>query len=177
VVAAEVRKLAERSGGAAKEISDLSSTSVAVAEQAGEMLGRIVPDIQKTAELVQEIAAACREQGAGAAQINQAIQQLDQVIQQNAAGSEEMASTSEELSSQAEQLQSTMEFFKVDQGAGRRRTAAKPMAKGKGPARSSAKRGAILATVVTSGNGDKTAKSTGFDLSLNDADDHEFERY
>ncbi|GFK93873.1 Methyl-accepting chemotaxis protein III [Fundidesulfovibrio magnetotacticus] len=113
VVAAEVRKLAERSGHAAAEISSLSTESVAVAEKAGNMLSAIVPDIKKTAELVQEIAAGSREQSAGADQINKAIQQLDQVIQQNASASEEMASTSEELSSQAEQLLSTVSFFKL----------------------------------------------------------------
>jgi methyl-accepting chemotaxis protein len=113
VVAAEVRKLAERSGQAAAEISQLSTTSVQVAEKAGDMLSKIVPDIQRTAELVQEIAAASHEQNSGAEQINKAIQQLDQVIQQNASASEEMASTSEELSSQAQQLQATMSFFSV----------------------------------------------------------------
>jgi len=119
VVAAEVRKLAERSQTAAGEISKLSSSSVEVAARAGEMLTKIVPDIQKTAELVQEINAASNEQNTGAEQINKAIQQLDQVIQQNAGASEEMASTSEELSSQAEQLQSSIAFFKVgDDGAG-----------------------------------------------------------
>ena len=114
VVAAEVRKLAERSQTAAAEIGDLSSNSVGIAEQAGEMLARMVPDIQRTAELVQEIAAASKEQDTGAEQVNQAIQQLDQVIQQNASASEEMASTAEELSSQAEQLQDTIAFFKLD---------------------------------------------------------------
>jgi len=114
VVASEVRKLAERSQAAAGEISNLSSSSVEVAEKAGEMLAKLVPDIQKTAELVQEISGASNEQNAGADQINKAIQQLDQVIQQNAGASEEMASTSEELSSQAEQLQSAIAFFKVD---------------------------------------------------------------
>ncbi len=113
VVASEVRKLAERSQTAAAEISHLSSSSVEVAEQAGEMLTKLVPDIQRTAELVQEISAASNEQNAGAEQINKAIQQLDQVIQQNASASEEMASTSEELSSQAEQLQSTIAFFRT----------------------------------------------------------------
>ena len=120
VVAAEVRKLAERSGHAAGEISSLSSESVAVAEKAGTMLSAIVPDIKKTAELVQEIAAASREQNSGADQINKAVQQLDQVVQQNASASEEMASTSEELSSQSEQLLSTISFFKLEHGHQRR---------------------------------------------------------
>jgi len=116
VVASEVRKLAERSQSAAGEISKLSSSSVAIAEQAGDMLNRMLPDIQRTAELVQEIAASSKEQDTGAEQINKAIQQLDQVIQQNASASEEMASTTEELSSQAEQLKSTIAFFSLDTG-------------------------------------------------------------
>jgi methyl-accepting chemotaxis protein len=123
VVAAEVRKLAERSGAAAAEIGELSSGSVRVAEEAGQMLERIVPDIRRTADLVQEIAAACGEQDAGAQQINKAIQQLDQVVQQNASASEEMASTSEELSSQAEQLRMTMSFFRIGAQAPARRAA------------------------------------------------------
>lgn len=113
VVASEVRKLAERSQNAAGEISTLSISSVQVAEKAGEMLAHILPDIQKTAELVQEINAASKEQDSGAEQINKAIQQLDQVIQQNAGASEEMASTAEELSSQAEQLQDNIAFFRI----------------------------------------------------------------
>jgi methyl-accepting chemotaxis protein len=117
VVASEVRKLAERSQNAAAEISDLSGSSVEVAEKAGTMLNAMVPDIQRTAELVQEISAASKEQDAGADQINKAIQQLDQVIQQNASASEEMASTSEELSAQAEQLQDSIAFFKVAAGS------------------------------------------------------------
>ena len=119
VVASEVRKLAERSQSAAGEISSLSTRSVAIAEQAGDMLTKMVPDIQKTAELVQEITASSKEQDTGAEQINKAIQQLDQVIQQNASASEEMASTSEELSSQAEQLQQSISFFDIG-NAGRR---------------------------------------------------------
>jgi methyl-accepting chemotaxis protein len=124
VVASEVRKLAERSQKAAGEIGQLSASSVTIAETAGGLLGKVVPDIQKTAELVQEISAASGEMNAGADQINKAIMQLDQVIQQNAAAAEELSATAEELNSQAEQLQSTMSFFKLadtdGRGAGRR---------------------------------------------------------
>jgi methyl-accepting chemotaxis protein len=114
VVASEVRKLAERSQTAAAEISRLTSDGVKTADGAGQLLAKLVPDIQKTAELIREIAAASVEQSTGATQVSKAIQQLDQVIQQNAAASEEMASTAEELSSQAEVLQSAVAFFKVD---------------------------------------------------------------
>ena len=114
VVASEVRKLAERSQAAAGEISELSGRSVQVAETAGQMLTAILPDIQRTAELVQEISAASKEQDTGADQVNRAIQQLDQVIQQNASAAEEMASTTEELAGQAEQLKSTIAFFTID---------------------------------------------------------------
>ena len=143
VVASEVRKLAERSQKAAAEISALSSNSVDVAVKAGELLAKMVPDIQKTAELVQEISASSKEQDTGAEQINKAIQQLDQVIQQNAGASEEMSSTAEELASQAEQLQSTIAFFKTgDQDMAKARRgaparqkdrAAKQMSFGRGP--------------------------------------------
>ncbi len=115
VVATEVRKLAERSQLAAGEISKLSSSSVEVAEKAGDLLTKIVPDIQKTAELVQEISAASNEQNTGSEQINKAIQQLDQIIQRNASATEQMASTSEELSSQAEQLLDSIAFFRVEE--------------------------------------------------------------
>ncbi|MCZ4291696.1 methyl-accepting chemotaxis protein, partial [Hoeflea alexandrii] len=118
VVASEVRKLAERSQAAAAEISGLSGETVTVATQAGEMLTRLVPDIRKTAELVAEISAACREQDIGSSQINEAIQQLDKVTQQNAGASEEMSATSEELAAQAEELQASIAFFKVDTAAG-----------------------------------------------------------
>jgi methyl-accepting chemotaxis protein len=114
VVASEVRKLAERSQTAAAEISRLTSAGVQIAEGAGQLLDKLVPDIRKTAELVREISAASLEQSTGAAQVNKAIQQLDQVIQQNASASEEMASTAEELAGQAEILQSAIAFFKLD---------------------------------------------------------------
>ncbi|MBW2690395.1 MAG: HAMP domain-containing protein, partial [Deltaproteobacteria bacterium] len=114
VVAAEVRKLAERSQNAAGEINELSTSSVEVAEKAGKLLEVIVPNIQKTAELVQEISAASKEQDVGADQINLSIQQLDSVIQQNASASEEMAATAEELSSQSDQLAEMIAFFVMD---------------------------------------------------------------
>ncbi len=175
VVAAEVRKLAERSGGAAAEISELSSSSVAVAEKAGEMLHSLVPDIEKTAALIQEIAAASNEQNAGALQINQAISQLDMVIQQNASASEEMASTSEELSAQGQQLQMTMSFFKVGHDTAPARTskvkvARKPAAalpKG-APASRPAPRPAPAAA--------PPSDSGGIDMDMTD-DSEEFERF
>lgn len=115
VVASEVRKLAERSQTAAAEITMLSSTSVKVAGKAGDMLVKLVPNIQKTAELVQEISAASNEQNSGVTQINKALQQLDQVIQQNASAAEEMSATSEELASQAEDLKKTIAYFKLNE--------------------------------------------------------------
>jgi len=111
VVAGEVRKLAERSQQAASEISALSQKSVATADEAGAVISRIVPDIRKTAELVQEISASSREQNSGIEQINKAILQLDQVIQHNAAASEELASMAEQLSAQSRQLEDEISFF------------------------------------------------------------------
>jgi len=165
VVASEVRKLAERSQAAAGEISKLSVSSVDVAERAGEMLAQLVPDIQKTAELVQEISASSKEQDTGASQINKAIQQLDQVIQQNAGAAEEMSSTAEELSSQAEQLQSTISFFKVkDSGASvkvatRQKSDSKRIAK---PA---------LAVQHLTHSGESIKKQAGHSFSLDDVSD------
>jgi len=115
VVASEVRKLAERSQRSAGEITELSKHSVSVAEDAGKLIGRIVPDIRKTNELVQEIVASNREQEAGASQINSAVLQLDQVIQQNASASEQLSAMAENLSSQARSLRQTVSFFKIGQ--------------------------------------------------------------
>jgi methyl-accepting chemotaxis protein len=109
VVATEVRKLAERSQKAAGEIGGLAAHSVKVAERSGQLLLELVPAIRKTADLVQEVAAASQEQSAGVAQINKAMTNVDQVTQRNAAASEELSSTAEQLSSTAEELASTSE--------------------------------------------------------------------
>jgi methyl-accepting chemotaxis protein len=137
VVAAEVRKLAERSQVAAEEISRLAGDSVGLAEKAGGLLEAIVPSIQKTADLVQEISAASSEQNAGVGQINSAIGQISSSVQQNAAASEQLASTSEEVNAQALELQATMEFFTLagdlePQPRSSRSPAAKAPAKGSG---------------------------------------------
>ena len=124
VVAAEVRKLAERSQSAAQEISGLSGETVRTAQAAGEMLDRLVPDIQRTADLIASISTATREQDAGAAQINIAIQQLDKVTQQNTSASEQIASTAEELAGQSSVLSDVIGFFKVDLGHAGRATKA-----------------------------------------------------
>lgn len=176
VVASEVRKLAERSQKAAGEISHLSSSSVAVAESAGDMISKLVPDIQKTAELVQEISAASNEQNTGAEQINLAIQQLDQVIQQNASASEEMASTSEELASQAEQLGETISFFKLD--SYKIKTQAKSQ-KTKNDKQTAAVKKNNNVKIKSSEEG---KKSSGINISMNDSDnslmsDDEFVNY
>lgn len=117
VVAAEVRKLAEKSQVAAVEINELSQSSVNIAETSGKLLEQMVPNIQHTAKLVQEISASSVEQNLGAGQINKALQQLNQVNQQNAATSEQMAASAEELSSQADQLKEIISFFRFEEPA------------------------------------------------------------
>ena len=180
VVASEVRKLAERSQAAAGEISHLSTSSVQVAEKAGEMLAKLVPDIQKTAELVQEISGASNEQNSGAGQINKAIQQLDQVIQQNASASEEMASTAEELSSQAEHLQTAIAFFKTGDESG---AARQVLANSHRPAKIVHKaRVAHLQHESMTAPSATTGKRAGIALDLGvsgngDAEDAEFEKF
>ncbi|MDC0336287.1 cache domain-containing protein [Pseudodesulfovibrio sp.] len=176
VVAAEVRKLAERSGTAAAEISELSISSVEVAEEAGKLLGQIVPDIQKTAELVQEIAAASNQQSEGGSEVNKAIQQMDKVIQQNASASEEVASTSEELSSQAVQLQQAIRFFKIGghetaYAGARRKVTVKPAYDPTSGKKNGAKVKALEAAhPVTASQGG------GVDLDMDD-DDSDFEKF
>jgi methyl-accepting chemotaxis protein len=114
VVAAEVRKLAERSQQAATEIDEVSKKSVDIAQKSGEMLFEVVPNIQKTSDLVQEITASSVEQSSGAEQVNSAIQNLNNVVQENAATAEQMAASAEELSAQAEILQEAVSFFKIN---------------------------------------------------------------
>jgi methyl-accepting chemotaxis protein len=113
VVATEVRKLAERSQRAAKEIGELAGTSVKVAERSGTLITELVPAIRKTAELVQEVAAASAEQSAGVTQVSRAMAQVDEVTQRNASAAEELSSTAEEMSSQAESLLQLIAFFAV----------------------------------------------------------------
>ncbi len=179
VVASEVRKLAERSQAAAAEISSLSGETVQVATEAGDMLNRLVPDIRKTAELVAEISAACREQDIGASQINEAIQQLDKVTQQNSGASEEMSATSEELAAQAEELQASIAFFKVERASGNGRAAParstapsvahRPAAKPVAPVRRPASTSAVHV---------QQARANGFALDMSmggpDANDQDF---
>ncbi|HOJ98741.1 MAG TPA: methyl-accepting chemotaxis protein [Termitinemataceae bacterium] len=117
VVASEVRKLAERSQGAATEILKISTQSVETVEEAGRKIAAFLPDIQKTAELVQEMNAATREQHIGIDQIVKAITQLDTVVQQNASSSEELASMAEELSAQATTLKDAVSYFKITEEA------------------------------------------------------------
>ncbi|NGM20721.1 HAMP domain-containing protein [Roseomonas stagni] len=184
VVASEVRKLAERSQAAAAEISTLSSNTVKTAQEAGDMLQRLVPDIKRTAELVEEISAACREQDLGAGQINQAIQQLDKVTQQNASASEEVSATSEELSTQAEVLQSTIAYFRLGEAEGPRvapvaesravsfaRPQAKPAVRRDQPIKAKPAR--------PNGAAHGKANGNGFAINMNGADslDAEYQRH
>jgi methyl-accepting chemotaxis protein len=174
VVAAEVRKLAERSQKAAGEINQLSATTLKVSEKSGEMLDKLVPDIQRTAELVQEITAASKEQDTGAEQINKALQQLEQVIQQNASASEEMASTTEELTGQSDQLVSALSFFHTgDEEGGPGRKGAKAQRQA-APARVAKPVGHGAAASA------KPAARAGINLRLKDKHDEldgEFERF
>jgi len=177
VVASEVRKLAERSQAAAQEISGLSSDTVKAAQSAGDMLSRLVPDIQRTAELVADISVASREQNAGAAQVNSAIQQLDKVTQQNTSAAEELSSTSEELASQAEQLQAAISFFRTDstltnsQQAARKTARTSHAASKDGGKKRDALRDAVLAAAPHMSRKTNGVKDGGFSLDMGESGD------
>jgi methyl-accepting chemotaxis protein len=180
VVASEVRKLAERSQTAAAEISAVSSDTVKAAQSAGGMLAELVPNIRKTAELVSEISAACREQDIGASQINEAIQQLDKVTQQNAGASEQMSATSEELAAQSEELQASIAYFKVptkDGGAARKA----PVVRLKAPERPKPPVAAPVRRRAGNAVAAQQARAAGFALDLShggpDAADDDFTGY
>ncbi len=165
VVASEVRKLAERSQTAAAEISQLSGETVDASSEAGRMLESLVPNIQHTADLVQEISAATREQNVGAEQINQAIRELDRVIQRNASAAQQSATTSHELAGQATELQEVISYFRVadsDRPAPAHARRPAPRA----PAAASAPRKPV-----------KVGKGVELDLTSEDELDKEFERY
>ena len=162
VVAAEVGKLAERSKQAAQEIDQLTKSSVYNSEEAGKLMNEIVPDIQKTSQLIQEISAANMEQSAGADQINLAIQQLNMVTQQNAASAEELSTNAVELSAQAEQLREIISFFKIDSESQYTKVSEKQMFHGSDvfTGKSEVRRGGVL-----------------IDLDQPDVSDEEFERF
>ncbi len=146
-----------------------------VAEKAGEMLNKLVPDIKKTSELVQEITASSSEQNSGADQINQAVKQLDNVIQQNASSAEEMSSTSEELSSQAQQLQSTVSYFNI----GGREFAAAPHANAHPQHPAHPQQAPHTPAPPRKKNGVKALKAEpiGVQLDMGDTADEDFERF
>ncbi len=166
VVAAEVRKLAERSKVAADEIVSLSIKSLDLSDGAGKKLVELLPDIEKTTRMVQEISAASNEQNNGTLQINGAVNQLNSVSQQNAAASEELSTSAEELSSQAEQLKDLVSFFRVDNVGGnvfKKREAKKKDINDK--------------HVSTTGKSSSKKSSTGYNFHLNENEDKHFEHY
>lgn len=173
VVASEVRKLAERSQAAAAEISRMTNEGVETAESAGRLFDKLVPDIQRTAELVREIAASSAEQNSGTAQVNQAIQQLDQVIQQNAAAAEQMAATAEELSGQSQALQGSLSFFRVERTDAPAAQARRPVFQAQNlqakPASPATKSLLKMHHAVTERATSSVASNTGVELDLGDS--------
>ncbi|HEX6225674.1 MAG TPA: HAMP domain-containing methyl-accepting chemotaxis protein, partial [Chryseolinea sp.] len=169
VVAAEVRKLAERSQKAASEITEISSKTVKAARQSKELLLNTLPDISKTAQLVQEIAAASVEQTTGADQVNGAIQQLSQVTQGNASAAEEMSSNAEELNSQSEELKTAVSYFKLDNKTVSSHFRATKSSHIRKPLKMNYKE------IVSVSNGNGNGHTKGFDLKLDGGpSDNEF---
>lgn len=168
VVAAEVRKLAERSGVAAAEISELSADSVDIAEEAGKMLEKMVPDIIQTAELVQEIATSSDEQQSGSNQIKNAMLELDRVVQQNSAESEEVAASSEELAGHAGLLEETIGYFRLGGGGSRRARPASKVTVSKPSPKSLPSRPSAPAPAQ---------QSSGVALDMGDDSDDDFEKF
>lgn len=166
VVAAEVRKLAERSKIAADEIVSLSNKSLDLTSGAGAKLAQLMPELEKTTRMVQEISAASVEQTNGTGQINSAIQQLNTVTQQNAAASEELSTSAEELASQAEQLKDIVSYFKVEQTV--KRSYANHVEQTKKH---------NVAHIKTNSTKAATNKAKGVDLHLQEHDDKGFEKY
>ena len=180
VVAAEVRKLAERSSAAASEIDKVSKEGVAISESAGILLKDIVPDMEKTTDLVREIAAASSEQSSGIEQINTAVQQLNEITQEYAASAEELASTSENLAAQSDVLKKAVAYFTVGESKGTS-TASKPIAKPSTPKQPKTvytpKKDAKPQS-QTSANSGVTAHKNGAQISMQDkGDDADFERF
>ncbi len=164
VVAAEVRRLAERSQASAKEIGTLATASVKVAEHSGQLLGELVPNVQKAADIIQEVSAASTEQAQGVNQVNRAMSQVDQVTQRNASAAEELSSTAEELAAQAESLQQLMGFFRVPESPQYRGPLPQPASQSAVQQRQDPRARTILVPTHGSGNG-------------NGGNDHDFRRF
>ena len=173
VVASEVRKLAERSQTAAAEIGTLSTRTVDVSERAGQKLESLLPSIQRTSDLVQEISAATREQNIGADQINQAIRELDAVIQQNAASATEAASVSQSLADQSNNLRGIISFYKL----GGTNTAPSTAERSPGPHPAASAPAMSPSHKIQPAARPVSSETQGFDLDLEigDLPDSEFE--
>jgi methyl-accepting chemotaxis protein len=174
VVAAEVRKLAERSQQAAAEIDSVSKSSVEIAQKSGNMLNEIVPDIRKTADLIQEITSASVEMNSGSDQVNNALQQLNQVVQKNAANAEEVAATSEELNSQSINMKELVSYFNIGEQSHSHATVAK---KKSSYSASTETRKEVKATKQVKIKENHKSNGVHINLGGGDSHDNEYERF